>query len=64
MSAVKRCKSGTDRLTEFKLGENYPITHVTCSPDTGNRNMTDFRSVRWKRTPEHVVWLPNYCFLL
>ena len=24
MSAVKRYKSGTDRLTEFRLVENYP----------------------------------------
>jgi len=23
-AATERCQSGTDRLTEFKLGENYP----------------------------------------
>jgi len=52
--ALKRCKSGTGRLTDLKLCENYSssernmchVFKVFRSYTPGNRNVLDFRSVQ------------------
>ena len=43
ISAVKRYKSGTDRLTDFTLGENHPSVSTVAS-----------RTVHYQKTSWHV----------
>jgi len=66
---VKYSKSGTDRLTDFKLGENYPnveinMFNVIRSHGPEVEICQIFNLYSEKHAPESVVLSPNYCSLL